>query len=159
MRLRSYTGSDFEAILALTIEVFGPFLTDSLRPAVGEAIFTAQHGDWRGDYRLQLGDLHDPANGKHVLVAEDGAELIGFTAWSVDARQRAWIDFVAVRPSHRRTGTATALCRATFAALRADGVGVVGLGTGGDGFHAAARALYDSLGMTPFPNVVYFREP
>jgi hypothetical protein len=31
----------------------------------------------------------------------------------------------------------------------------VSIGTGGDDFHAPARALYEELGFTPFPNVNY----
>jgi hypothetical protein len=34
---------------------------------------------------------------------------------------------------------------------------VVSIGTGGDDFHAPARALYESLGFTPFPTVNYTR--
>lgn len=29
------------------------------------------------------------------------------------------------------------------------------IGTGGDAFHAPARALYEALGFTPFPLVSY----
>ena len=36
-------------------------------------------------------------------------------------------------------------------------LGAAILGTGGDEFHAPARAFYDSLGMTPLPVVVYYK--
>jgi hypothetical protein len=32
---------------------------------------------------------------------------------------------------------------------------MVTIGTGGDDFHAPARALYESLGFTAFPNIIY----
>ena len=44
-----------------------------------------------------------------------------------------------------------------LANMKAGGVEVVALGTGGDPFHAAARSLYESLGFTPFPGVYYFK--
>jgi hypothetical protein len=39
--------------------------------------------------------------------------------------------------------------------MRDAGVEVASIGTGGDDFHAPARALYESLGFTPFPAVNY----
>ena len=39
--------------------------------------------------------------------------------------------------------------------MRAGGVEVVQIGTGGDPFHAPARALYEQLGFTQVPVSVY----
>lgn len=39
--------------------------------------------------------------------------------------------------------------------MRARGVAVVHVGTGGDVFHAPARALYESLGFSAYPVVDY----
>jgi hypothetical protein len=52
---------------------------------------------------------------------------------------------------------ASTLCAHVFDDLRRHGIEVVSLGTGGDEFHAPARAFYDSLGMTPLPVVVYYK--
>jgi hypothetical protein len=49
------------------------------------------------------------------------------------------------------------LCAHVFDDLRRHDIEVVSLGTGGDEFHAPARAFYDSLGMTPLPVVVYYK--
>ncbi|MDX3067627.1 GNAT family N-acetyltransferase, partial [Streptomyces sp. ND04-05B] len=58
---------------------------------------------------------------------------------------------------HRGAGTATALCEHAFADLRGRGVRLVEIGTGGDTFHAPARALYESLGCALFPTAHYYR--
>ena len=42
-----------------------------------------------------------------------------------------------------------------LAAMRSTGVAVVGVGTGDDAFHAAARSLYESLGFTKIPIAGY----
>jgi hypothetical protein len=42
--------------------------------------------------------------------------------------------------------------------MRAAGVEVVGIGTGDDAFHAAARALYESLGFTKIPTAAYLKK-
>jgi len=67
------------------------------------------------------------------------------------------IEMLAVESAHRRHHVASALCAHVFDDLRRHGIEVVSLGTGGDEFHAPARALYDSLGMKPLPVVVYYK--
>lgn len=41
--------------------------------------------------------------------------------------------------------------------MRVSGVEVVGVGTGDDPFHAAARSLYEGLGFTKIPTAAYLR--
>jgi ribosomal protein S18 acetylase RimI-like enzyme len=42
--------------------------------------------------------------------------------------------------------------------MKADGVEVVGIGTGDDAFHAAARGLYEGLGFTKIPIAGYLKK-
>jgi hypothetical protein len=42
--------------------------------------------------------------------------------------------------------------------MRADGVEVVEVGTGDDAFHAAAQALYESLGFIKIPTAGYLKK-
>jgi hypothetical protein len=41
--------------------------------------------------------------------------------------------------------------------MKLSGVDVVEIGTGGDPFHTAARALYESLGFTKIPLAAYLK--
>ncbi|MEW9547714.1 GNAT family N-acetyltransferase [Nonomuraea sp. NPDC050783] len=170
MRIRPFVQDDLARVTELTIETFGPFYEEHFRPLVGEAVFANQHGDWRGDWRgdyhRQLAGLHDPARHKHVAVAEPepgsepapGSGIAGYVAWSVDpARRNGVISHLAVGSARRRHGLGTALCEHAFGALREHGAEVVEIGTGGDPFHAPARALYDRLGCVALPVVVYYR--
>ncbi|MFJ9088495.1 hypothetical protein ACIRL3_39410 [Streptomyces sp. NPDC102384] len=52
----------------------------------------------------------------------------------------------------------TALCEHAFEQMRLRGAEIVEIGTGGDPFHAPARALYEQLGCTQNPVAVYFRQ-
>ncbi|MEV5962212.1 GNAT family N-acetyltransferase [Kribbella sp. NPDC051952] len=158
MFIRSYVQSDLARLIELTIETFGPFYEQSFRPLMGETIFANQHGNWRDDYRKQVAELHDPDQHKYVAVAEDNGVLSGYVAWSVNPERRSGeVVILAVSSQHRRENLGTALCEHAFDAMRIHGLDVVHIGTGGDDFHAPARALYESLGCVQLPVAVYYR--
>ena len=158
MVIRTYVQSDLARLTELTIETFRPFYEDSFRPLVGDLVFTIQHGNWRDDYRRQVAELHDPDNDKYVAVADDDGVLAGYVAWTVTpARRHGIITILAVGTEHRRANLGTALCEHAFTAMRTQGAAMVEIGTGGEDFHAPARALYESLGCTKLPVAVYFR--
>jgi ribosomal protein S18 acetylase RimI-like enzyme len=159
MRIRPFLQHDLARLTELTIETFGPFYEHSFRPLLGEAIFANQHGNWRDDYVEQVAGLHVPAQHRYVDVAEIDNALAGYVAWEAEPeRRRASVTILAVSAEHRRLGAGTVLCEHAFAAMRDLGAEVVTIGTGGDGFHAPARALYETLGCTPLPIAVYYRE-
>jgi ribosomal protein S18 acetylase RimI-like enzyme len=159
MHIRPFQPSDLPALIDLTIEVFGPFYEQSFRSMVPPEVFSHQHGHWADDYREAVPKLHDPGAHKHVVVAEtDTGEIAGYIGWVIDPERRhGEIDTVAVREAARRNGIGSALCEHVMSVMREQGVEVVGLGTGGDDFHAPARALYESLGFHLVPVAVYLR--
>ncbi|GII05186.1 GNAT family N-acetyltransferase [Planobispora takensis] len=158
MLIRSFVQHDLARLIELTIETFGPFYEDHFRPLVGEVVFANQHGDWRGDYREQVAGLHDPARHKYVAVAEIDGAVAGYVAWSVDpARRNGAVTHLAVSAGHRRHHAGTTLCEHAFGEMRSLGAEVVEIGTGGDAFHAPARALYERLGCTLLPIAVYYK--
>jgi ribosomal protein S18 acetylase RimI-like enzyme len=158
MLIRSFVQHDLARLTELTIDTFRPFYEDSFRPLVGEVVFANQHGNWRDDYRKQVAELHDPSQHKYVDVAETNDDIAGYVAWNVDpARRNGTITILAVAAQHRRHHVGTALCEHAFDAMRSRGAEVVEIGTGGDPFHAPARALYERLGCTQLPVAVYYR--
>jgi ribosomal protein S18 acetylase RimI-like enzyme len=159
MLIRSFIPHDLAQLTELTITTFGPFYEDHFRPVVGDVIFGNQHGDWRGDYRTLVGQLHEPARHKFVEVAEIDKAIAGYLGWSVDPdRRNGTVSILAVSAGHRRHGVGTALCEHAFSRMRDHGAEVVEIGTGGDPFHAPARRLYERLGCTPFPTTFYYRQ-
>lgn len=159
MHIRPFQPSDLPTLVDLTIEVFGPFYEQSFRTMVPSDVYEHQHGQWADDYRASVPKLHDPEQGKHVAVAEsiDGL-LAAYVGWHIDLEGRhGQIDPLAVRETHRRSGLGRALCEHAMSAMRAHPLEVVSLGTGGDWFHAPARALYESMGFYPVPVVYYLR--
>ncbi len=159
MLIRPFVQRDLARLTELTIETFQPFYEGVFRSLVGEAIFANRHGNWRDDYHRQVAELHDPSHHKYVAVAEVSSVIAGYAAWSVDpARRSGSVEILAVTAEHRRDGAGTALCEHAFGEMRKLGAEVVEIGTGGDPFHAPARALYESLGCVQIPVAVYFRQ-
>lgn len=159
MLIRAFTQHDLAPLTELTIDTFRPFYEESFRPLMGEAVFAVQHGNWRDDYHKQVAELHAPERHSHVAIAEVEDTIAGYVAWSVDpARKKGEVTILAVSSQHRRHHVGTALCEHAFDQMRAFGTEVVEIGTGGDQFHAPARALYEALGCTPHPLTVYFRQ-
>lgn len=159
MLIRTFTRHDLVPLTELTIDTFRPFYEDSFRPLTGEAVFAVQHGNWRDDYRKQIAGLHAPEQHTYVAVAEAEDTIAGYVAWSVaPARRKGEITILAVSARHRRHHVGTALCEHAFAQMRDLGAEVVEIDTGGDRFHAPARALYEALGCTSLPRTVCFRQ-
>lgn len=158
MLIRPMSEADVRVVVALAVDVFGPFHERSFRPAVGEQVFANQDAGWRQDYERQVPLLHAPAEHRHVAVAEVDGGIAGFVAWTVSPAARSGeVTHVAVSAEHRRAGLGAALCEHAFAHLKGAGAEVVTIGTGGDDFHAPARELYASLGCVPFPLVTFYR--
>jgi len=159
MSIRPFQPSDLPTLIDLTIEVFGPFFEQSFRAMVPLAVFNHQHGSWADDYRQSVPTLHDPKANKHVAVAEtDAGEIAGYVGWVIETERRhGEIGMLAVRVSARAKGLGRELCEHAMGAMREQDVEVVSLGTGGDWFHAPARALYESLDFHLIPVAVYMR--
>ncbi|MHB1582122.1 MAG: GNAT family N-acetyltransferase [Acidimicrobiales bacterium] len=157
MHIRPLLVDDHPATVDLLTQTFRPFFEGYFRPLLGEQVFEHQHGRWEQDYRDELPNLHAPEVGRHAAVAtlEDGT-ITGLVSWRFDAKPRhGEIYLLAVPAPHRRQHIGRSLCEHAIAHLRAGAVDVVQIGTGGDPFHAPARARYERLGFTQVPVAVY----
>src|SRR5436190_18562475 len=158
MRIRVCAPDDLDQVVALTIEVFGPFYEESFRGMVSPRVFQHQHGAWAEDYARDVPTLLDPERHRHVVVAEQSRVNVGFIAWHIDLdRRHGEIDMLAVSAAERRAGLGTRLCEHALTAMRQANVEVVELGTGGDEFHAPARRLYEKLGFSRVPTAGYLK--
>lgn len=151
--------SDLPALIELTIETFRPFYEGYVHELLGDEVFEHQHGDWEQDYRDEVPTLHDPVAGRHVIVSVADGNIVGYLSWRVGPKPRhGEIYMVAVSPTWRSHGVGRQLCDHALAAMKEEGVDVVGIGTGDDDFHKAARGLYESLGFTKIPIAGYLKQ-
>lgn len=159
MNIRPLDADDFSETAQLLIQTFHPFFEDYVQNLLEERIFLHQHGSWEQDYRNLLPTLHAPESGRYAAVATTiTGDIVGVIAWRlVEKPGHGEIYLVAVSPSYRRQQIGRDLCEHAMAAMRTADIEVVEVSTGGDPFHASARALYQRLGFTPIPIVAYLK--
>ena len=71
--------------------------------------------------------------------------------------RRCVVDMIAVDPAYQRRGIAKPLMNRCAAHMRANGMNIAEVGTGGDPGHAPARALYEALNYSPLLGVRYLK--
>ena len=157
MRIRPFAPEDLDTLIDLTIETFRPYFEGFLDGLLGGDLAQLHHGRWQQDYRDDLPTLHDPAAGRHIAVADAGV-IAGYVSWTIGERPgRGQIYLLAVAERHRGRRVARDLCEHAIERMKAAEVRFVEIGTGGDPFHAPARALYEVLGFTKVPGAFYLK--
>ena len=152
------TQPDLPSLIRLTIETFRPFYEGYVHDLMGDEIFEHQHGSWEHDYRAEVPTLHAPADGRHVAVCDADGTIVGYVSWKIGPKARhGEIYILAVAPEWRGHHVGRELCDHAIAQMKRSGVDVVGIGTGDDDFHSAARGLYESLGFTKVPIAAYLK--
>jgi len=149
---------DRDAVLHIAARAWEPVFA-SVNTMLGPGLAKPLHGDdWRAHHAAEVRDILT-AEAAVAWVAEVDGRIVGFAAARVvDPHRRigeVWI--VGVDPDAQRTGVGSALTRHAEAWLRAQGMAVAFIGTGGDPGHEPARQLYEALGYRPFPVVQYYK--
>lgn len=158
MLIKAPIDSDIPILVDIAIDTFGTFYEGYVHPLLGDEIYRHQHGSWRGDYRKEIPTLHYPEGGRNIAVAEVDDVIAGFVAWKTGAKlNHGEIYLLAVLPKYRRASVGRQLCVHAIQEMKSIGVKVVEVGTGGDDFHAPARAPYEGLGFTMIPVAAYLK--
>lgn len=139
---------------AAFVEIFRSF-----RAIIGSEIAAAaMHGAEDEQAALLDGFTGEDAS-KELLVACLNDHVIGFAALSYDyARLVGEIVLTAVHPDQAGKGYGTELNLNALRRMKARGMRVATVGTGGDPSHAAARRAYEKSGFaSAIPNVILYR--
>ena len=156
--IREVRPEDVEAAAAIAVAAWVPIYAH-YQSVMGESIFKTLHPDWRGRKASQVRRALAPGSGVHAFVAEIGGRVVGFVTFDADAVSGVGeIDNNAVHPDAQGKGIAQAMYGRAFEAMRALGVKVVKVTTGGDPAHAPARRAYERAGFgVALPSVTYYR--
>jgi GNAT superfamily N-acetyltransferase len=155
--IRPYAATDASDVVALSLRAWAPVF-DSERTVLGSEIFERLNGeDWR---RRQQKDVeHALADDRMtVWVADVDGRAVGFVAAKLDRDESIGeIYMLAVDPDHQRRGLGIELTSVATEWIRAEGLPIAMIDTGGDPGHAPARRLYEQAGYRPMPIVRYFK--
>lgn len=156
-RIRPYAATDAPDVVALSLRAWASVF-DSERAVMGDEIFERLNGeDWRRrqrkDVEAALADDH-----MNVWVADVDGHAVGFVAAKLDPDESIGeIYMLAIDPDHQRRGLGGELTAVATEWIRAAGMSIAMIDTGGDPGHAPARRLYEQAGYRPMPIVRYFK--
>ena len=155
--IRDYRPRDEQAVVELSLRAWDPVFR-SLEDVLGPEIFTRLHPDWRRDQENAVrGTLADPATRAWVAGAGDG--VAGFAAAVLHhGRRMGEVTMLAVDPQAQNRGIGAALTEVATGWLRASGMAVAMIDTGGDPGHAPARRVYEKADYTLLPIARYFKD-
>jgi GNAT superfamily N-acetyltransferase len=158
VEIRPFHESDLDAVVEFSLRAWEPVFA-SLRRVLGDAIFVRLHKpDWRA-VQAEAVRSSCTSEDRDVFVALVDGRPVGFAAVVLNAfhERMGVVDMIAVDPSRQRRGIATQLMRRSIAHMRACGMDIAAVETGGDPGHTAARAAYEALRFTALPGVRYLK--
>lgn len=150
--IRTYEPADADRVVALSLAAWAPVF-DSFRSVFGDELYLRIHPDWE---QSQSGSVREALAANDTWVSVTDGEVSGFVNVTFDDTERsAEIYMIAVDPTYQRRGIASLLTEFALDTMRARGVDLAIVATGGDPGHAPARATYEKAGFVGCPQVWY----
>jgi GNAT superfamily N-acetyltransferase len=155
--IRAVGENDLAALEELALLAWEPVFA-SVHNVLGPEIDAILHPDWRQRQREEVRRYCAEMPGAITLVAEVDGAIAGFIAYELQYETlRGVVDLLAVHPDYQNQGIGTELNRLVLERMRAAGMRIAIVGTGGDPGHAPARRTYEKAGYTLFPIAHYYQ--
>jgi ribosomal protein S18 acetylase RimI-like enzyme len=157
--IRAYAPADLAILHAIRAAAFAPVFV-SFRDIVGPEIAALGLVTAEQEQADLLDAIAKPDSGHGIAVAEVDSAIAGFVSWKPHiAPGIGEITLNAVNPDHGGRGVGTALYEHALAALKAAGMQLATVGTGGDPSHAPARRAYEKAGFSVhLPSIYMYRK-
>lgn len=150
--IRVAEARDREPIAALSVRAWRPVF-ESFEGIWGRPLYERFYPDWSTQQAAAVGEALG-VNPTWVVTVH--ATVTGFVNVIFNDETRIGeIYMIAVDPDYQRDGLATLLIQHATSAMRASGMTLAIVSTGGDPGHAPARATYERNGFIAFPQVLY----
>jgi ribosomal protein S18 acetylase RimI-like enzyme len=155
-RIRSFVDGDIKQIVELSLLAWAPVF-ESFEKVLGPRVFPILYPDWRKSQKEGVEGACRATDKYHTLVAQVDGRVVGFLSYELKG-ETGEVVLLAVHPEYQRRGIATQLNVAGLAEMKAAGMKMAVVETGGEDGHAAARRAYDKAGYTGLPLVRYFKD-
>ncbi|MET1000835.1 MAG: GNAT family N-acetyltransferase [Acidimicrobiia bacterium] len=150
--IRRCAPEDNMRVVELSLEAWAPVF-DSFRRMLGEELYRRVHPDWK---LHQAASVRDALERNETWVAVAQGTVVGFVNLIFDVDERSGeIYMIAVDPAAQQQGVATQLTEHALGEMRARGLDLATVATGGDPGHMPARRTYEKAGFVGAPQVWY----
>jgi predicted N-acetyltransferase YhbS len=156
--IRPFQSTDTPQLIQITLLAFEPIF-QSFCQILGPAIYDQLYPDWHRTQQSAIESICQNVEATPLLVAELEGTPIGYLAYTLNPKDKTGeVQLLAVHPDYQNQGTGTRLNLAALEAMKAAGMRLAVVGTGGDPSHAPARKSYRKAGYIPLPLVRYYQD-
>ena len=157
-QIRSFVDSDIDAIVQLSLLAWEPVF-NSFPQILGPKIYSILYPDWQKSQKEGVETICTDKEKFNTLVAVCDKKVVGFLAYELKKEnETGGVILLAVHPEYQNDGIGTELNTIALQKMKAAGMKMVVVETGGDESHAPARRSYKKAGYTAMPIVRYFKD-
>ncbi len=156
--IRAYNDHDLDVIIQLSLLAW-ELVFRSFELILGPQIYPTLYPDWRKSQKEGVETVCRNKDKFKTLVAERDDRVVGFVAYELNQEnKRGEVVLLAVHPDYQNDGIGTELNVRALEEMKAAGMELAVVETGGDESHAPARRSYEKAGYTGLPLVRYFKD-
>lgn len=161
LHIRPFSPDDMEEVVRLSLLAWAPIF-QSFKQVLGAKTYSLLFPDWEQTQRATVEKICGEPEQTLVWVAEVDGIIVGFIAYTLNSQENSQentgeVELLAVHPDHQNRGIGTELNHFALEKMKASGVRLAIVATGGDPGHAPARRTYEKAGYTALPGVRYYQ--
>ena len=159
LNIRLYREEDHDAIIELSLLAWEPVFR-SFEQVLGHNVYDLLYPDWQAIQAKVVESVFEEPEKFTILVAEVDGVVAGVLPYTLDYEEKkGTVYLLAVHPAYQNHGIGAALNRAALEGMKACGMKLASVDTGGDPGHAPARRCYEKAGFdTSISSVHYFKD-
>ena len=158
LHIRPMENNDMDDLVGLSLLAWEPVF-DSFKAILGPKIYPILYPDWCKSQAEGVEKYCMDHEKSNVWVAEVDGEVVGFLAYQNNESDKTGeVMLLAVHPAYQNQDIGTELNNVALEKMKASGMVMAVVGTGGDPGHAPARRSYEKAGYTGLPLVRYYKD-